>query len=188
MTIKVSISKRKTRAGGVKLRVRGWVGGERTSFGAFDTKAEAKLAKREAEDLHQHDTSLLTFGAWGEQCLTRREKSGHHRSAANDRSRWALHVAGTDLAGMLLRKVRRGEVLAWLDEMLTKDAMSTRTAKDGTVTRTPSGRKLSPATTKHVLNLVQRFLQDAVDREKIAGHPARGVKVPKPKRTEEPWR
>lgn len=185
--IKVSISKRKTRSGRIVRRVRGWIDGERASFGVFPTLDAAAHAKRRVEADHAEDPTALTFGTWGERWLQLRETSGHHRSAANDRSRWQLHVAGSSLADRVLRRVTRGDVMTWLDEMLRKQATKTKTLKDGTVVRTPSARRLSVQTIEHALHLVQRALRDALERGKIAVHPALRIELPRAARVEETW-
>ena len=86
---------------------------------AVDTYEDADRVLAEA--LHQiaerrlHTPQGLTLAAWGEHWLNRREEQ-HYRSVDRERDRWHAHVEGTDLGVMPLVRVRRPDVVAWLNQ------------------------------------------------------------------------
>lgn len=149
--------------------------GRKRAGGVFDTPEEAEriraslvverndAARRAELQEGAEEPGPLTLARWGEETWLKRRVT-RVRWPAQDKSRWRLHVAPSQLARMPLADVRSKHVRAWLDELLTK--------KSG-------GKLLTARTVRHVFNLVRKAFADAHEDELVAANPAVGVKIPK---------
>lgn len=171
--IRGSVSKLTGRDGTIRYRARIWVGGVRETVGIYDTEALALHMLEAAKARHADDAGALSLEVWAQRWLDLRATSGIHRSEANDRSRWHAHITGTRLSEMALRRITRGDVLRWLDELIRKPGR---------------GARLSRQTVKHAFNLLRVCFADAVDRGHASANPCSDMRLPRvDERSDEPW-
>lgn len=164
-----SISRRRRPDGSIVFRVRVWIGGDRRSLGSYDTHDEAQVVLDEALAEHADDAGAITLRAWGSRWLDLRETDGAHRSIDEDRSRWRTFVERHDIADMALRRIRRRDVVEWLDwvvRLKTKSGIR-------------KGQRVSYQTARHAKNLLHRALRDALTREHLTANPLADVEVPR---------
>lgn len=168
MTVRVSISRHRARDGRIRHRVRAWIGGVRQPGGLYDTREEAEDAADAIREAHAEDAGARTLASWGAEWLDLRETDGAHRAIDADRSRWRRYVAPSRIAAMALRRIRRGDIMRWLDGVVRAElAAGAR-----------KGKRPTQGTVRHVLRLVSRCLGDAMRRGHIDHSPCDGVEVP----------
>ncbi len=138
---------------------------------------EAALQAIAAGAVKVGDDTLVGFGL---AVLDARERAGL-RGVATERSRWRTHVEPF-FRGRLLTSIRRSDVIAWRDEMLTKKA-----AKGRGYQKAPT-RPLARTTVNNTLNFERAVFAAALDRDLVRANPARDVRLPRGAgRTHDPW-
>jgi integrase len=88
------------------------------------------------------------------------------RAYANDKSRWSNHVLTSELAGMAVNAVRKGDVKAWLRGL--EENLPAWKSRD------------------NCLTLLRAFFADLVDDEVLSANPCDGVEVKGERATENP--
>lgn len=150
-------------------RVRLTIPGQgRRTLGTYPTRGEAErelaaalaIVEREVPD------DSVTFGAFVDGWLDERDRLKRVRDPETERSWYRNHIAGTPLARLSLRAVRRRHVRAWLDGVRVKVARQSAA---------------------NALQVVRGALQRAVEDELIRANPAAGVRMAAEKRTAETW-
>jgi integrase len=159
-----------------RKRVRKWVDGRRRSLGIFATDEEAEIVLG-AVGLETNETRHregVTLAQWAERALERRELQGL-RGVDREQSRWAMHVAGTELAALPVHGIERADVQRWLDRMLVKRSRRSK-------------KTLGRQTVANALTLLRAVLEDATARGAAATNPARDVHLPRAHgKTHEEW-
>lgn len=181
------IERRQTRAG-LRFRARVRLEGKPVELGHFDTEREAEgviAAFFEEVDRCAVTPDVATLGTYGEGFLDRRELAGK-RNIRNDRSRWERHVLAAPFAAKPLEGITRAEIRDWVHGLLRRRATKALRTRDG-IQHSKTGRTLSSQTVKHVLNLLRRALQEAMDDGLVAANPAAGISVPSRSTGEATW-
>lgn len=161
------------------FRVQIWVDGRRRSLGVHPTRTEAEaiLAASVLELREGLQRDGVTLEQWGKVVLDRRELQGL-RGIAQERSRWASHVVGSELASLPVRSITRADVQRWLDVVLVSRARGVRA----------SARPISRQTASNALTILRAVLEDAVARGIATTNAAREVVLPRSRgRTKETW-
>lgn len=178
---RIRITRQTMRDGSIRFRLRGVLDGGEESLGLYVDEDEAR--GQGAAWLLRHEASPdgLTLRAWGVTWLDLRETDGAHRNARGDRSRWARYVADSKLADMLVRRIERKHVVAWLDGVVRLEPVrAVTTGRDDArkTKHTPRGGRLSAQTVRHALRLLSVALSDAAERGHCPVNPAAGMKAP----------
>jgi len=118
----------------------------------------------------------LTLATWGETVLERRELAGQ-RGAAKSLSRWRCHVTGSPLGRLALVTVERADVVAFVDDLVTRRRRAGKGYTAATATERARHR-IAPRTAAAILTLVRVVLSAAVDRRHIEANPAIEVQLP----------
>lgn len=180
--------KRTYGSGGIEQKGNQWrwsarVNGRRVRSAPYATREEAERvlaeALRQLQTVDQQGPAGLTLGDWGRRWIGLRR----NRSQDADRSRWATHIASSELAGLPLATLTKRKIKAWLAELAVKPAL--RQALHGG--RQAGAATISSQTVRHCFNLLRRSLADAVDEELITGNPAAGIRCPMAPIIDDPW-
>ncbi len=163
-----------------RKRAQMWIGGKRRSLGIFDTEDEAgailDAAVDERHEMRAPEGVLLR--TWGPVALDRREQQGL-RGVEQERSVWATHVDGSDLAELPIRSVVRGDVQRWLDRVLVSKARGSRAKRGKTIAR---------RTANNALTVVRAVFEDAMARGVASHNPATAVRLPRSRgKTHDEW-
>lgn len=176
-----------------KFRVRVRVPGEgRKTLGTYATQQIAKdkldaFLVAMALDGEAASTGVVTLRSLGRKFLAHREVN-NIRGADIERDRWNAHIETAFFATWPLKDITSRDVRKWRDDLKTKPA--TKPAAGGTrlkPNRIATNRKLSRGARKNTLNLLRVALEYAVEENLIPANPARGVKLEKELRTDDPW-
>jgi integrase len=125
-----------------------------------------------------------TFGEAFDAFMTARELSGRVRGIDEEKHLAAARVRPAPFFGTPIRSIRRGELVDWIDELLSSRAIQTvRTG--GAVLRRETDRTLSRSTVCNAVRLVRQCFDHALARELVDANPLRGVKVPRHVRDED---
>jgi integrase len=155
------------------------VAGRRVSLGVYATQDEADGAL-EYTLRSGRAVRGVPLVHWGLEVIDRRERAGRRDTDA-ERSRWAVHVEGSELGELVVREVTRADVEHWLERVLLAEA------KPGKGQRR-NARRISRGTASNVLTLLRVVLEEAARRGVAASNVAREVRLPRPTgRTHEPW-
>lgn len=161
-----------------RYRARLLVADARRSLGTYASEDEAEAILNGAaavldEAEHREGVTLAT---WGEAALNRRERQGL-RGVERERSRWATHMARSELAELPVSSIVRADVQRWLDRLMVTRARGPR-----------GGATIARQTASNTLSLLRIVLEDAVARGVSTTNPAAGVKLPRSRgRTHEAW-
>lgn len=168
-----SVDKRKQAGGVVRHRARVFADGKHTTIGIYDTPELAEIAlldaaaKRGSGELKIEGDTLRTFGPG---FLARRAANGG-RNTKTDKGRWERHVLGAPFSDWPLTKLTPKAVALWIDKLAKKRAADRR------------GRRLiSAQTIRHVVALLRRALQLALQRGLVSINAAAGHELPKLRR------
>jgi integrase len=158
--------------------VRVFVDGKRRALGTYASadEAEAVLGGALAVLGESEHREGVTLARWGEAALDRREAQGL-RGIERERSRWATHVAASELAELPVKSIVRSDVQRWVDRLVVTRAQGAR-----------GGKTLARNTALNALSLLRIVLEDAVARGVAPANPAAGVRLPRSRgRTHETW-
>lgn len=150
-------------------------------LGSFDSDEEADDAIAIAiELLAEKAKQPMTLARFGKTWLKQREIDGV-AGIRQERSRWAAHVADSELAHMPIRSARPRHVHDYASALPHRKARQTIRHADH-VEHVELDRCISRQTATHALKLVYLALEGA----RIAGHlsrnPAQGIRVPRVRR------
>lgn len=169
-----------------RFRAEVMIDGERRSLGLHDTKADALatieaalgLIKAQAAEL----PTAITLRQWGDVWLARREHDGV-RGIRRERSRWNRHVMAAPFADRPLKRIDSADVHTWVRSLLHVDACDTVTSpKTRRTEYRATGRKLSPQSVTHCLNLLSLSLASAKAENRVRHNVAIDVRVPRARR------
>lgn len=152
--------------------------GKRRTSPTYATREEAQrvldAALYELAGGGMAPVGAVTLAGYGEAWLARRTV----RSAADERSLWGRHVAGTPLSAMPLAEIRRRHIRDFFAELARKRKwVAKRGGERGE--RVASDECLSPQTVKLVFALLHRMLNEAIVDEIITTNPAHGHRLPR---------
>lgn len=157
-----------------RWRLRVTLAGERRTVATYATREEAEEARRATlAELDRRGAAVakapLTVAAWGARWLEERE-----RDDESDRGRWRIHVEGDPIGRLSLRRVTRGDALAWLARLRARTSERT-------------GRPLAGQSLRNVVAVLRGALGAAVDHGHLRTNPAEGLRIAGAARAEEPW-
>lgn len=139
--------------------------------GTFTTKDEAlsvlDAALRKLASAELAPVGGITVAQWGQKFIDRREIRREVSDVENDRSLWKTHVASHPIASLPVAATTRRDWRDWLEHVRSK------------------GR--ARQTVQNALNLVRTCLRAAVDDEVIRVNPVVDLRVPRERRTKDPW-
>lgn len=183
-----SVSRHRRRDGSIAYRVRIPIAGREVSCGIYETEADADAALAAALAELGNAPRDHTLRTWGVDWLEARETDGYHRGVTEERSVWRRHVLAAHFADWPLRRIKRSDVVRWLDQLSRTRA--TRTAAGGrrrSHARAETDRLLSTSTLRSALSLLRGALRAAADRGHLDADPTGGVRVPRRARDHEGW-
>lgn len=131
--------------------------------GTYATEGEARGVDAALREMASEPT---TFRAHASAWVDRRELAGMASAARTDRSRLATVLASAPWADWPVETVGRREVRRWLEAY---------------------GRGRATQTVRNALNLVRGAFAAALEDELCDENPARDVRVPRERRTDDPW-
>jgi len=154
-------------------------------IGTYDTEAQAEKARAAAVRITtERAKAPMTLARFGKKWLDQREIDGV-AGIKQERSNWAVHIAGHLIATLPLRSVRPKHLANFASELATKPAtraVRRKEDREWVVTHTETGEQLSRATATRILKLVYLAFEGA----RIAGHirhnPAEGISAPRMRR------
>lgn len=157
-----------------RWRLRVTVAGERRTVATYATREEADAARvATLAELERRGAAVerepLTVATWGARWLAARE-----REDASDLGRWRLHVEADPIGRLSLRRVTRGDVIAWLARLRARTSERT-------------GRPLAGQSLRNVVAVLRGALGHAVDHGHLRTNPAEGLRITGAARAEEPW-
>lgn len=140
----------------------------RRTLGIYETEAEAERERAAALAIVEREVpdDTTTVGQYIDEWIDDRDRNAKVRDPDSERSWYRNHIAGTPLARLSLRAVRRRHVRVWLEHVR---------------------RKVARQSAMNALQVVRGALQQAVDDELVKVNPAAGVRLPRQKRTTEMW-
>jgi integrase len=147
-------------------------GGHKT-IGRFDTEEEAwstlrgHAAQRVSGEIQVTGETLRTFGPG---FLARRKANGG-RNTKTDKGRWELHVLAAPFADWPLLNIAPKHVARWIDSLAKRRAADRR-----------GKRTISAQTIRHVVALLRRALQLALQRGLVSINAAAGHELPRVRR------
>jgi integrase len=164
-----SVDKRVMAGGVIRYRARVYAGGKHTTIGIYDTEELAHNALRLAAE--QRGTGELTIEGetlrtFGPGFLARRKANGG-RNEKTDRSRWERHILTAPFADWPLAKLSPKAIAVWIDKLSKRRAADKR-----------GRRSISAQTIRHVVALLRRALQLALQRGLVAINAAAGHELP----------
>jgi integrase len=125
--------------------------------------------KREIADRDMVPATGRTIADLGSAFLASRSSN---RASADDRGRWATHVASSPLGKRVPSTITTKDVVGWLSALQRK-----RTSYDPKKHGKRTSKTLSWQTRKHALNLFRRFFVWAVEEGHAPSNPCLGLKV-----------
>lgn len=171
-----SISRYETQSG-PRFRLRGIIEGKLKSI-ATDPSLDVILALAEEMAAEQAGRPTgLTVGGWVEGWLEARERAGRHRDVRETGRLLQKHVIGSELDGMLLKRLEPKHVSGWLRKMAAERAQRGKRL----------GKPISEGSLRNRLRALSAALSDAVDAGEIPSNPALGVRVPGVAQEGERW-
>jgi integrase len=150
---------------------------KRTSLGLFATREEAEETLIAARLLarERRYTGNDSFADFGRRVLDLRECDGV-RGIRQERSRFRAHLEESSIAPRPVADIRTADIVA-----LTR-AIGRKAADDGR-----EARKLSRHTVARCLSLASAIFDEAIRQDLRSDNPAKGVRLRKEARTQEPW-
>ena len=164
-----SIDERKQAGGIVRYRARVYADGKHTTIGVYDTRAQAEAALAvTAEDRGSGELVIEgdTLRSFGVGFLARRKANGG-RNTKTDKGRWERHVLAAPFADWPLQRITPKAVALWIDKLAHRRAADRR-----------GRRTISAQTIRHVVALVRRALQLALNRGLVSTNAAAGHELP----------
>lgn len=156
--------------------------GEVGTFASYEDAEDALdgiLAQLRADGVNPR--AGRTLRQQGEATLALRAEEGF-RSMKDASHIWETRILPSELAEMPLTEITRGHVRAWLASLRPLARLGKRGPRKGRPWKnTP--KKLSAQTKRNALNLLRVIFEHAVEDERLAENPARGVRVKDPGRT-----
>jgi integrase len=157
-----------------RYRLRVTVRGERRTVATYATREEADECRRATlAELERRGAAVarepITVAAWGSRWLDERE-----RDDVSDRGRWRLHVEADPIGRLSLRRVTRGDVLAWLARLRARTSERT-------------GRALAGQSLRNVVAVLRGALAHAVDHGHLRDNPAEGLRIAGAVLEADPW-
>lgn len=175
----------------VRIRIAGKKG--RALPGTYATFEEAEAVRIAAiaqlVGAGRAAVGALTFKAYAQVAIERWKIRGN-RSIDDDLSMFRVHAASAHFAEWPIQNIRRIDVKRWRDELVRKTAIRTITTGrkgDRIFKRIATERALSRSRIGGLLSFVRRVFNEALEDELIETNPAREVRPPKERRTDEPW-
>jgi integrase len=156
-------------SGQERHRARVFADGKHKTIKICDSRAEAEAAlagaaeAREAGTLRVEGDTLRTFGVG---FLARRIANGG-RNAKTDASRWSRHILTAPFVDWPLARIAPKHVALWIDKLASRRAADRR-----------GKRPISPQTIRHVVALLRRALQLALQRGLVSINAAAGHELP----------
>ncbi len=154
-------------------------------LGIFTTEAEGWRAVKaflatESDSGTARDSCRVLFEEW----LDKRELAGHVRRVKKERSLYRQHILTADWIDWPARKVKPLQIQLWFSKLLSKEALSTITMRDGEreVIHRATGRKLSRKVVTNVRSLAKAFFAQMLieaHRTHVTSNPVEPVLVPK---------
>lgn len=154
----------KTAAGRYRVRIT-TPSGERKPVGTFDTREEAETHLAAIEEARE-GVKGHTVASWGAEWLDARELAREIKDIHGTRGIFRKHIETDPLGELGIRNVTRGHVNAWLGRVRKKGARSTA---------------------GNALTVLRGLFRSAADHGHSKMDPTVGVKLPREKRTDEPW-
>lgn len=139
--------------------------GQRKAVDTFDTREEAETFLDAIEAVREGNRGH-TVASWGEEWLDARELAKVVKDIEGSRGLFRKHIEKDPLGEMALRSVNRGHVNEWLGRVRAKGARSTA---------------------GNALTVLRGLFRGAADSGYIRLDPTLGVRLPREKRTKEPW-
>ena len=162
-----------------RWRLRVTLRGKRETAATYTTRTDAEAARPLViAELERRGATAarepITVATWGERWLDGREIGHTIRDIASDRGRLRLHIAAAPIGRMSLRRVTRGDVLAWLTRLRAHTSART-------------GRALAGQSLRNVVGVLRGLLGAAVDHGHLKVNPAGGLRVASVARSSDPW-
>lgn len=154
----------KTAAGRYRVRIT-TPSGDRKPVGTFDTREEAETHLAAIEEARE-GVKGHTVASWGAEWLDARELAREIKDIEGSRGIFRKHIEADPIGDIGLRSVTRGHVNAWLGRVRRKGAR---------------------ATAGNALTVLRGLFRSAADNGHVRIDPTVGVKLPREKRTDEPW-
>lgn len=149
-------------------------GGKRTRLGPYATEDEAVTMRNEAVAAIARPPGGPTLAEHGPRWMHDRHATGDLRSPQTEISLWRTHVSTAKFVDAPMASVTRDDVLDWIAVMRRK-----RTA-------TPTHKETRPLS-RNTIGKALLLVRQMLDAARLPTNPCVGIKLPREKRTHNPW-